>query len=205
MNRSNTAAARHLSSCHLCLRLDSSESHRCPRCGAALHQRKTDSLNRTLALLATACVLYIPANMLPIMITEQLGSPTASTILGGVVLLINLDSIAIAAVIFFASVMVPVGKILTMTYLCWTIKRGSKASARHRTIAYRITEVIGKWSMIDVFVVAILVALVNVSGILVIYPGPGALAFAALVITTIIAADSFDPRIFWDQQVTEND
>lgn len=202
---SDTAASRGMSSCHLCLKLASSDQHHCPRCGSAMHQRKSNSLTRTLALLITACILYIPANLLPIMITDQLGSSTESTILGGVVLLINMGSIPVAAVIFIASVMVPVGKIMTMFYLCWTLKRGSSVSARQRTITYRITELIGKWSMVDVFVVSILVALVHLNGVLVIYPGNAAVAFAALVIVTMIAAESLDPRLFWDQQEKDND
>lgn len=200
-----TAAARGLSSCHLCLKLASSELHQCPRCGSAMHLRKTDSIHRTLALLITACILYIPANIYPIMVTDQLGTSTDSTIIGGVLLLISMDSIPIAAVIFIASVMVPVGKIISMFYLCFTVSRGSSVSPRQLTIAYRMTEFIGKWSMVDVFVVAILVALIQLGGILVIRPGIAAVAFAGLVMVTMVAAESFDPRLFWDQQETDND
>jgi paraquat-inducible protein A len=200
-----TAAAENLSSCHLCLKLAEKDLHHCPRCGAGMHLRKTDSLNRTLALLITACILYIPANILPIMITEQFGTPENSTILGGVVLLINMGSIPIAAIIFICSVLVPMGKLIMMFYLCWTVKQGSQLKPRQRTVAYRITELIGKWSMIDVFVVAILVALVHLGGILVIRPGSAALAFAGVVIVTIIAAESFDPRLIWDQQEKKNE
>ena len=200
-----TAASRGLSSCHLCLKLASSELHECPRCGTAMHLRKSDSINRTLALLITSCLLYIPANIFPIMVTDQLGTSTDSTIIGGVILLISMDSIPIAAVIFIASVMVPVGKIITMFYLCWMASRPSSVSPRQLTIAYRMTEFIGKWSMVDVFVVAILVALVHLGGILVIRPGIAAVAFAALVMVTMVAAESFDPRLFWDQQETDND
>lgn len=139
------------------------------------------------------------------MITDQLGNSIESTILGGVVLLIQMGSYSIAAVIFIASVIVPVGKIMMMFYLCWTLRRGSLVSAKQRTIAYRITEFIGKWSMVDVFVVAILVALVHLGGILVIRPGTAALAFAGLVVVTMIAAESFDPRLFWDQQEVSDD
>lgn len=200
-----TAASRHLSSCHLCLKLADSSAHQCPRCGSAMHLRKSNSLHRTIALLITSCLLYIPANILPIMITDQLGNSIESTILGGVVLLIQMGSYSIAAVIFIASVIVPVGKIMMMFYLCWTLRRGSLVSAKQRTIAYRITEFIGKWSMVDVFVVAILVALVHLGGILVIRPGTAALAFAGLVVVTMIAAESFDPRLFWDQQEVSDD
>ncbi len=196
----DTAASRHLASCHLCLKLADASLHHCPRCGEALHLRKSNSLQRTLALLITAAVLYIPANILPIMITDQLGNATPSTILGGVVLLIDMGSIPIAAVIFIASVLVPLGKLIALFYLCWTVSRGRPVNPRQRTVMYRVTELIGKWSMVDVFVVSILVALVHLTGLLVILPGSAAVAFAGVVLVTIVAAESFDPRIIWDQQ-----
>jgi paraquat-inducible protein A len=187
-----TAASKGLASCHLCLKVASVELNKCPRCGTVLHSRKSNSLNRTLALLCTATILYIPANISPIMVTDQLGSSIESTILGGVVLLIQMDSIPVAAIIFIASVMVPV-------------KSGSSVSPRQRTIAYRITELIGKWSMIDVFVVSILVALVQVGKVLVIRPGIASITFAALVIVTMIAAEEFDSRLFWDNEEGNHD
>jgi len=196
----NTAAARHLASCHVCLKLVDAGLHHCPRCGEALHLRKSNSLQRTLALLVTASILYIPANVLPIMITDQLGTSTPSTILGGVVLLIDMGSVPIAAIIFIASVLVPLGKLITLFYLCWTVGGERKRGPRQRTVMYRATELIGKWSMVDVFVVSILVALVHLTGLLVILPGAAAVAFAGVVMVTIIAAESFDPRIIWDQQ-----
>ncbi|MGB5493028.1 MAG: paraquat-inducible protein A [Sedimenticolaceae bacterium] len=194
-----TAAENGLASCHLCLKLASKDLDHCPRCGTALHLRKPASVQRTLALLITAIVLYIPANILPIMVTDQLGRSVESTILGGVVLLIQLDSIPIALVIFIASVMVPLGKMLVMLYLCWSVSHGRSLNQRQRTVLYRITEFIGKWSMLDVFVVAILVALVQLGGLLVIRPGGAALAFAGVVMVTMVAAESFDPRLIWDQ------
>ena len=196
----DTAASRHLASCHLCLKLADAGLHHCPRCGEALHLRKSNSLQRTLALLITAVVLYIPANILPIMITDQLGNATPSTILGGVVLLIDMGSIPIAAVIFIASVLVPLGKLIALFYLCWSVSSGRLVNPRQRTVMYRVTELIGKWSMVDVFVVSILVALVHLTGLLVILPGSAAVAFAGVVLVTIVAAESFDPRIIWDQQ-----
>ena len=199
MSEAVTAAARDLASCHLCLKLAPKDLHHCPRCGSTLHLRKPNSLQQTLALLVTSSFLYIPANLLPIMITEQTGRATESTIMGGVVLLIQMGSVPIAAVIFIASVMVPLGKLLAMYYLCWTLSRGGPGNERQRTVAYRITELIGKWSMVDVFVVSILVALVHLTGLLVIRPGAAALAFAGVVIVTIVAAESFDPRLIWDQ------
>lgn len=200
-----TAASKGLASCHLCQKVASVELDKCPRCGTALHSRKSNSLNRTLALLCTATILYIPANIWPIMITDQFGSSIESTILGGVVLLIQMDSIPVAVIIFIASVMVPVGKLLSLFYLCWTLKSGSSVSPRQRTIAYRITELIGKWSMIDVFVVSILVALVHIGKVLVIRPGIASIAFAALVIVTMIASKGFDPRLFWDKEAENHE
>ena len=150
-----TAAANNLAACHLCYKLAPVTVHQCPRCGSAMHLRKSDSIQRTLALLVTACLLYIPANLYPIMYTDQLGKTEASTILGGVILLIDLGSAPIAAVIFIFSVMVPSGKLMAMFYLVWTVERHSPLDPRQRSVMYRVTEFIGKWSMVDVFVVAI--------------------------------------------------
>ncbi len=208
MSRSTStsmAASQGLASCHLCLKLAPKSLHHCPRCGSAMHLRKYNSIERTLALLITAVILYIPANVLPIMVTDQLGRSEESTIIGGVVLLIKLGSIPIAAVIFIASVMVPLGKMIMMFYLCWSLKRGTPGTERQRTVFYRVTELMGKWSMIDVFVVAILVALVHLGGVLVIRPGIAAMAFAGVVIVTMIAAECFDPRLMWDQLNEEQD
>ena len=201
---SDTAASRNLAACHVCCKLASAELHHCPRCGSAMHLRKNDSIQRTLALLFTACILYIPANLYPIMITDQMGQSEGSTILGGVILLIHHGSIPVALVIFLFSVMVPVGKLMSMFYLVWTVKRHSPASPRQRTIMYQVTEFVGKWSMVDVFVVAILVALVHLGGLLAIRPGIAALSFAGVVIVTMIAAESFDPRLIWDQMEEKN-
>jgi paraquat-inducible protein A len=200
----STAAAKGLAACHLCYKLAPVHEHTCPRCGSAMHLRKSDSIQRTLALLITACILYIPANLYPIMYTDSLGTSEASTILGGVILLINLGSVPVAAVIFIFSVMVPSGKLMAMFYLVWTVERHSPLDAKQRSQMYRITEFVGKWSMIDVFVVAILAALVHLGGLLVIRPGIAALSFAGVVIVTMIAAESFDPRLIWDNMEEEN-
>lgn len=194
-----TAASLNLAACHMCCKLASTDVHHCPRCGSAMHLRKSDSIQRTLALLITACLLYIPANVFPIMYTDQLGSSEGSTILGGVLLLIHHGSIPIAAVIFIFSVMVPSGKLMAMFYLIWTVERHSPLDPRQRTVMYRVTEFIGKWSMVDVFVVAILVALVHLGGLLVIRPGIAALSFAGVVMVTMVAAESFDSRLIWDR------
>ena len=199
-----TAASRNLAACHICCKLAPTEIHKCPRCGAAMHLRKNDSIQRTLALLITACLLYIPANLYPIMITDQLGSSQGSTILGGVMILIHHGSIPVALVIFLFSVMVPLSKFMSMFYLVWTVKRHSRVSPRQRTVMYQVTEFVGKWSMVDVFVVAILVALVHLGGLLAIRPGIAALSFAGVVIVTMIAAESFDPRLIWDEMEEKN-
>lgn len=152
-----------------------------------------------MAFLIAACILYIPANVFPIMTTEQFGTPMDSTIVGGVILLWKMGSYPVALIIFVASVLVPIGKIFSIAMLCWTVTREHQTSLRQRTNLYRITELIGKWSMVDVFVVAILVALIQITGIIVIKPGSAALAFAGMVILTMLSAISFDPRLIWDR------
>ena len=196
---SQTAASKNLASCHTCNKLTTLHCEVCSRCGSALHLRKVDSLQRTLALLLTATILYIPANLYPIMITDQAGQTVENTILGGVVLLIELGSVPVATVIFVASVMVPLAKFLAMYYLLWSLHSNTSVSARQRTILYQLTELIGKWSMVDVFVVSILVALVHLGGILVIRPGIAAVSFAGFVMFGMLAAHCFDARLIWDK------
>lgn len=186
--------------CHTCLALSPAGSEHCWRCGSLVHARIPNSLQRTVALLVAAIVLYFPANLLPIMTTDQFGRSVDNTIIGGVIVLWNMGSYPVALVILIASVLVPIGKILTVAALCWTVGRHQPISPRQRMTLYRITEFIGKWSMVDVFVVAILVALIQITGIIVIRPGGAALAFAGVVIVTMLAAESFDPRLIWDEE-----
>lgn len=200
-----TASSRGLASCHVCCKLASSTEHHCPRCGASLHLRTGNSLQITTALLITASILYIPANLYPIMITDTIGGAEISTILGGVVLLIKLGSVPVALVIFIASVMVPLAKLAAMFYLVWSVERSDRENHRQRTSLYVAAEFIGKWSMVDVFVVAILVALVHLGGLLVIRPGIAAYSFAGVVLVTMVAAEFFDPRLMWDQLDKKND
>ena len=197
-----TAAAEGLACCHVCFKVAPEALHRCPRCRARLHLRKADSLERTAALVATAVLLYIPANVLPIMTTDQLGRAIDSTIIGGVVVLIHHGDYPIAAVIFIASVLVPLSKLIALSWLCWTVSRGQPSSHHERARLYRATELVGKWSMTDVFVVAILVALIHLGGLLLITPGAAAIAFGGVVIVTMLAAHSFDPRLIWDELYT---
>ena len=194
-----TAAAEGLASCHVCFKAAPASLHRCPRCRARLHLREPNSLQRTLALVATASLLYIPANVLPIMTTQQLGRAIDSTIIGGVVVLIHHGDYPIAGVIFIASVLVPISKLFALSWLCWSVSRGQPSSHHERSRLYRAAELVGKWSMTDVFVVAILVALIQLGGILLITPGAAALAFGGVVVVTMLAAHAFDPRLIWDQ------
>jgi paraquat-inducible protein A len=193
-----TAHDAGLSVCHICLALSPADARHCRRCRAHVHPRTPDSLQRTLALLMAAVVLYVPANVLPIMTTEQFGRAVDSTIIGGVALLWRMGSYPVAIVILVASVLVPIGKILTVGVLSWTVHYGRHISPRQRVVLYRVTEFIGKWSMVDVFVVAVLVALIQITGIIVIRPGGAALAFASVVVLTMLAAQSFDTRLIWD-------
>jgi paraquat-inducible protein A len=202
----STARSHGLAVCHTCTALNEEDRSNCRRCDSPVHTRIPNSIERTVALLIASIVLYIPANIYPIMITEQQGVATESTIIGGVILLWGMGSYAVALVIFIASVLVPIAKILSLAALCVTVRKKHTKSRKQRTQMYRITEIIGKWSMVDVFVVAILVALIQITGILVISPGGAALAFAAMVIVTMFAAEEFDPRLIWDQDnQLEND
>lgn len=198
-----SAAAQGLAGCHVCLALAPVERGRCPRCGAALHLRIPHSLQRTLALLVTAMLLYVPANALPIMTTTYLGRDTDNTILGGVILLLESGSYPVAAVIFVASVIVPIGKVIAILWLCWSVSRRHDSSHRERAALYRVTEFVGRWSMTDVFVVTILVALIHMGGFMRVVPGVASLAFGAMVIVTMLAAEAFDPRLIWDQLADE--
>lgn len=200
-----TAHEQGLAVCHTCLALSPLANRRCQRCHGTLHARLPNSLQRTAALLITACILYLPANLLPIMTTQTLGSAVDSTIIGGVRLLWEMGSWPVALVILTASVMVPIGKILALAVLCWLTHRPHPMTAAQSTRLYRLTEFIGKWSMVDVFVVAILVALIQMGDLMAVRPGAAALAFAGVVITTMVAAESFDPRLIWDKESMQHD
>jgi paraquat-inducible protein A len=155
------------------------------------------SIQTTWALLFTSILLYIPANILPIMHTSVLGSNEPSTILGGVILLWKMGSYPIAVVIFIASVFVPVAKIVILCWLNYSVQAKQQHANSERIYWYRITEFVGRWSMIDVFVVAVLVSLIQLGNIMSILPGHAALAFCGVVICTMLAAMSFDSRLIW--------
>lgn len=196
-----TAASQGLIACHVCANLNSNAVSQCQLCGRRVFSRKPQSIQRTLALLFTACILYIPANVLPIMETIQLGRQTSSTIVGGAITLWEHGSYPIAIIILIASVVVPVLKISAVFSLCWMVanKRQYPLSQLHKVYGY--AELIGKWSMVDIFVVALLVALVQLGNLMSIRPGPGALAFSGVVMFTMLAARAFDPRLIWDKEV----
>jgi paraquat-inducible protein A len=170
----------------------------CPRCGAPLHERKPNSLARTWALVFAATILYIPANVLPMTITSALGTTQADTIMSGVIYFIHSGSWEIAAVIFIASIFVPLLKLLILISLLLSVQFRSHWRPKDRTMFYRLTEAVGRWSMLDVYVVTILVALVKLGAVANIEAGPAAVYFAAVVVITMIAAESFDPRLIWD-------
>lgn len=193
-----SARAQGVTPCHGCGALLSVKEHHCPRCGHGVHPRTPESIQRCVALLIAASILYLPANLLPIMVTESLGSETYSTILGGVVLLWEMGSYPVAMIIFIASVVVPIAKILALFWLCFSVGRHDGHHRRGRTRLYRLTEFVGRWSMVDVFVVAILVALIRMGKLMSIYPGAAAMAFASVVVVTMLAAMQFDPRLIWD-------
>lgn len=181
----------------------SAEGHvltHCSRCGAAIHAHQGPDAGRVWALLLASMILYLPANLLPITITSSIAGTQADTIVSGVIYFLHSGSWPIALVIFVASVFVPLLKLLILSYLCFSVKRGSHISCRERTRLYRLTEVVGRWSMIDVYVVCILVALVKLGSIANIDAGPGVIYFALVVILTMLAAHSFDPRWIWDSE-----
>jgi paraquat-inducible protein A len=171
---------------------------RCPRCDSALHERKPNSVARTWALIIAAAVLYIPANYYPVLSVVQLGAGQPSTILGGVEELVTARQYPLAALVFFASIVVPMLKLVGLSFMLITIQTGRSGWLRDRTRLYHIVRFIGRWSMIDIFMESLLGALVAFGSVITIEPGAGALAFCAVVILTMFAAETFDPRLMWD-------
>ena len=202
MSATPTAARLGLLACEVC-RLVSGvpaaggDAH-CPRCGATLHTRKPASLARTWAFLIAAVILYVPANTLPIMDTSSLFGTQRDTILSGVAFLWATGSFVLAALVFFASIVVPLVKMIALAVLAGSVQMHWHRHPRTRTRLYRMIEFAGRWSMLDIYVVTILVALVHVSTLASVHPGPGAAAFGAVVVLTMFAAASFDPRLIWD-------
>lgn len=170
----------------------------CPRCGTVLESRRPHSIQLTWALVIAAAICYIPANLLPVMNTTSLGTTEPDTIMGGVVFLYISGSWPLALVVLIASVMVPIGKLIALVYLLVSVQRGVKGGVRERTRLYRMVDIIGRWSMLDIFVVTFTVSLVQFEPLMSVAPGLGVLFFAAVVVLTMIAAETFDPRLIWD-------
>jgi paraquat-inducible protein A len=195
--------------CHTCGKLafdvghDDYEEH-CPRCQAHMHMRAINSLSRTWALLITAAILYIPANIMPIMTVTYFGAGQPDTIMSGVITLLQLGSYPVAAVIFIASILVPVLKMVALLILLLSVQLKWTLDDRQRTRMYRAVELVGRWSMLDIFVIALLVALVSFGSIAQIISGPGATAFGSVVVLTMLAATTFDARLIWDKEVTDD-
>ncbi len=196
-----TAAEAGLLVCHACglLSRPATGHHlACVRCGESLHVRKPDSISRAWAFLIAAYVLYVPANVLPVMETGSLFGSQSDTIMSGVVYLWHSGSWPLAAIIFIASILVPGAKMVALTVLLISVQRHSTWRLQDRTKLYRMVELVGRWSMVDIYVAAILTALVQFKALAMIKAGPGAIAFGAVVVLTMFAAESFDPRLIWD-------
>ena len=176
------------------------EPPNCRLCFARLHSRKPMSIQRSWAWLIAGILAYVPANVYPIMYTVVFGNTEPNTIIGGFLVLWELKSYPVALVVFVASVVVPVLKFIAVSYLLISIQKRIGHSRYERTRLYRLTELVGRWSMIDVFVVAILAALVQIGSVAKIEPGLGATAFGATVIFTMLSALALDSRLLWDKE-----
>lgn len=201
-----TAAGLGMISCHYCGTLwKNVKAHdHCGRCNASLHLRKPDSVNRTWAYLIAACIMYIPANLLPVMITSTIAGDHPDTIMSGIVYFWVSGSWELAAIIFIASFLVPLFKLAALMLLLIMVQRRSNWRLLQRAKLYRLVEVTGRWSMLDVYVVALLAGLVQLKGFATIYAGMGIAAFALVVALTMFAAHSFDPRLTWDTNEHES-
>jgi len=197
-----TAMQLGLQSCEGCGLLSrpvsAEEEGRCPRCDETLEFRKPGSIQRTWAYLVAAAVCYVPANLLPVLTTTTAAGADSDTILQGVVLLWSPTGWPLSLIVLVASIMIPSAKILAMTYLLITVQRGSAQNTEQRIRLYRMVRFIGRWSMVDVFVDTFTASLVQLQPLMSVEPGPGLFFFAAVVVLTMLAVESFDPRLIWD-------
>ena len=197
-----SASGQGFCACHVCNLVSKRErgpvQAHCPRCGASLYFRKPGSVSRCWALLIAAYILYIPANLLTIMETGSLFSYRKDTIISGVFELWRSGSWVIAVIVFIASVTIPLLKLISLTLLLVSVQRRSNWHPRQRTSLYRLLELVGRWSMLDIYVVTLLAALVQLGSMATVKAGPGALAFGAVVVLTMLASMQFDPRLIWD-------
>lgn len=178
--------------------LTAGQSAACPRCGAHLQQRKPNSVRRTWAFVFSALILYLPANLLPITISSTLGEVQSDTIMSGVIYFIKTGSFGVALIIFVASIIIPLAKLAILSYLLLSLHSRTTWRPKDRTRLYRFTEAVGRWSMLDIYVVTIVVALVKLGVVANVDAGPAAIYFAGVVVITMFAAQSFDPRLIWD-------
>lgn len=202
-----TTTSMRLVCCHACSALSpqSFEGLRCPRCGAALHSRKQDSQARAWAFLIAAMILHVPANLLPIMVTQSIDGTSSATIFSGVVYFWVSGSKALAVLVLIPSMVVPLLKMMALMLLLLSVRLRTTWRIRQQTRLYRLVETIGRWSMLDVFVVALLSSLIRAGALATVTPGAGLLAFACVVVLTMLASHSFDPRLLWDSLDTNND
>lgn len=195
-----TAAHQNVKGCHTCGAIVPMAEAHCGRCGHKVTTRKPDSVKVTIALLVASIIMFVPANVFPIMETTYFGMTTPSTIVGGVLTLWAKGSYPVAVIILIASIFIPIAKILALGWLCWQSYRPSSHTTMSKLKLYRLTEFVGRWSMIDIFVVAVLTGLVQLGGLITVYPGSAVLCFASVVILTMLAAKAFDPRLLWDKE-----
>ncbi|MDA1342757.1 MAG: paraquat-inducible protein A [Proteobacteria bacterium] len=199
----NTAQKQGFIRCHDCGNLIKSTTEAlCPVCGHSVTARKPHSVKQTIALIISALFLYIPANIFPIMSVTQLGVAKTHTIVGGIAALIHSDMVPIAFLVLVASILVPLMKLLGLSLLLLCVHYQWQANARLLTRLYRVIAFVGRWSMLDIFIISILVALVDLGGVAQVIAGSAATAFAAVVVLTMFAAKSFDPRLIWDHQLS---
>ena len=203
-----TAAQLGLVSCVTCGLLtrpaSPARAGHCPRCGDALQSRHPRSIQSTWALTLAAAVCFIPANALPVMVTNALGDATPDTIMGGVVFLFTSGSWPLGLIVLIASVMIPLGKLLALVWLLSAVQRRALGGERDRMRLIRLVRLIGRWSMLDIFVDTFTVALVQLAPVMSVNPGPGVVFFGAVVVLTMLAAESFDPRLLWDSQQAQS-
>jgi paraquat-inducible protein A len=186
--------------CHCAVRALEVQHPRCPRCYARLHLRKPHSLAVTATLLVLAAILYIPANLLPVMYTRTLFDDERDTIMSGVLVLLQSGSWPIAVLVFVASIVVPLLKILALGIVLYSAWRPSPRYRQQRSELYRLVEFIGRWSMLDIYAISLLVTLVQIQSFATIAVGWGAVAFGAVVVLTMAAAHTFDERLLWDER-----
>ena len=177
--------------------------HTCSRCGCKFYPRKKNSEQHCLAWCIAATIAFVPANLMPIMVFNTLSGASETTVLQGVETLLRYGMYPVAVVVFIASFVVPIGKIVALVVLIWGVKHSSGLTAKQRTKMFFVIEFLGPWSMLDVFVVALMAAVVSLGFLTSISAGAGLTYFTLMVIFTMFAANSFDPRLIWDKQRNE--